>query len=171
LPIFQPILEAVWAEHIAPKAPLNGPSPETKRLIVDIPIDYASGSRLAAGNSAAVGGGSGGFIEHFRREADGHVEDTQYQLVSQEDAYTASGYQANDNQQWSWGNFFGGQNYNGQWGTRSYYTNQGWQQQQQQQQSRGIFGFFQPWTQQPPPQPQPRRYQGDQGYPSGGRVN
>ena len=40
LPIFQPIIDAIWAEHIAPKAPLAGPSPEAKRELVDIPIDY-----------------------------------------------------------------------------------------------------------------------------------
>ena len=32
LPIFKPIIEAVWSEHIAPKAPLSGPSPEAQRL-------------------------------------------------------------------------------------------------------------------------------------------
>src|ERR1700749_5063588 len=26
LPIFQPIIESIWANHIAPKAPLSGPS-------------------------------------------------------------------------------------------------------------------------------------------------
>jgi penicillin-binding protein 1A len=163
LPIFQPIIEAVWAEHIAPKAPLNGPSPEIRRLVADIPIDYVSGERAAPGSA-------GGFIEHFRRNEAGQIEDTQYQLVSRDDAYAASGYQSNNDNQWGWGNLFGGQNYNGQPGARSYYPNQGWQQQQPQ--SRGIFGFFQQWTQpQPQPQPQPRRYQGDQGYYWGGHVN
>ena len=40
LPIFEPILQAVWAEGIAPKALLNGPSLEAKRYLVDLPIDY-----------------------------------------------------------------------------------------------------------------------------------
>jgi membrane carboxypeptidase/penicillin-binding protein len=31
LPIFEPILQSVWAEGTAPKALLNGPSPEAKR--------------------------------------------------------------------------------------------------------------------------------------------
>ena len=30
LPIFEPILQTIWAQGIAPKAPLNGPSPEAK---------------------------------------------------------------------------------------------------------------------------------------------
>ena len=44
LPIFKPIIEAIWAEHIAPKAPLAGPSREVQRLLVDVPIDYTSGT-------------------------------------------------------------------------------------------------------------------------------
>ena len=50
LPIFEPILQAVWAQGVAPKAPLNGPSPEAKRYLVDLPIDYtmAADARGAA---------------------------------------------------------------------------------------------------------------------------
>ncbi len=76
LPIFEPIIEAIWAEHIAPKAPLSGPSPEAQRDLVDMPIDYMTGDRVSGGK---------GFIEHFRRRADGHVDDTQYQMVSREE--------------------------------------------------------------------------------------
>jgi penicillin-binding protein 1A len=36
LPIFEPILQAIWALEIAPKAPLNGPSPETPSVIWSI---------------------------------------------------------------------------------------------------------------------------------------
>ncbi len=32
--------------------------------------------------------GSGNFVEHFRRGPDGQIADTQYQLVSREDAYS-----------------------------------------------------------------------------------
>ncbi len=81
LPIFQPIIEAVWADNVAPKTPLSGPSPQARRDLVDIPIDYMSGNRMNGGN----------FIEHFRRSADGQVSDTQYQLVSQDDAYADQG--------------------------------------------------------------------------------
>ena len=59
LPIFQPIIEAIWAEHIAPKTPLSRPSPEAQRQLVDIPIDYMTGDR--------VDGSGNGFIEHLRR--------------------------------------------------------------------------------------------------------
>jgi membrane carboxypeptidase/penicillin-binding protein len=79
LPIFQPILEAIWADGIAPKAPLNGPSHEAQLHLIDLPIDYASGNRITSG-------GRGNFIEHFRLGADGRFNETQYQLVPQEDA-------------------------------------------------------------------------------------
>ena len=170
LPIFQPITEAIWAEHIAPKAPLNGPSPEARRQLVDIPIDYVSGDRLngAPRQAQSFGFGFGqtqsqgpAFIEHFRRGADGQVADTQYQLVSHDDAY-ASQSQYGDDQNSFWG---GPSNNNGQSGGRSYFPNQGWRSSPQQQQpSRGIFGLFQPWSSQ---QPQPR----SQDYFWGGRVN
>src|ERR1700744_91805 len=45
LPIFEPIIESVWAHKIAPKAPLNGPSPDAQKQIVDAAIDYSSGDR------------------------------------------------------------------------------------------------------------------------------
>ena len=63
LPIFEPILQAVWAQGVAPKAPLNGPSPEAKRYLVDLPIDYTDGNRRSRGSRE-------GFVEHFRIGAD-----------------------------------------------------------------------------------------------------
>ena len=83
LPIFEPILQAVWAEGIAPKAPLNGPSPEAEQHLVDLPIDYSSGSRIKAA------GGGQSFVEHFRVGADGKVKETQYQLASREEPHAA----------------------------------------------------------------------------------
>ena len=145
VPIFQPIIEAVWADNVAPKTPLSGPSPQARRELVDIPIDYMSGNRMNGGN----------FVEHFRRSADGQVADTQYQLVSQDDAYAYQGGESNP----FWG---GAADASG----RSYYPNRGWQplpQQQppQQPMSRGLFGLFRPWNEQPPPP--------NQGYFWGGR--
>ena len=46
-------------------------------MLGDAPIDYMTGNRVAAG----------GFIEHFRRDANGQVEDTQYQLASRDGYY------------------------------------------------------------------------------------
>jgi membrane carboxypeptidase/penicillin-binding protein len=78
LPIFEPILQAVWTQGVAPKAPLNGPSPEAKRYLVDLPIDYTDGSRRARSSRE-------GFVEHFRIGADGKIKETQYQLASREE--------------------------------------------------------------------------------------
>jgi penicillin-binding protein 1A len=187
LPIFQPIIEDIWAQHIAPKAPLAGPTPEAKRDLVDIPIDYWSGNRIG-GNSDSSRDGNGfwgsfanntaantntnsgnAFIEHFKRGTDGQVADTQYQLTSREDAYASSqpGQQPDDdnNGNWFFGNLFGGNRYNSQSGARSYYPNQGWQSQrqapQQPQQPRGL---FQPWTWSDNPQPAPQPAQRSQNY-------
>ena len=125
LPIFEPIIQAIWAEHVAPKTLLSGPSPEARKLLVDVPIDYASGNRVAGG----------GFIEHFRRDAAGQVEDTQYQLASR-----YGGYYEGD--QWGYndqGSFWGGYSRNGQWIGRSYYPN--WRSQP----PPAARGLFQPW--------------------------
>ena len=145
VPIFQPIIEAVWADHVAPKEPLSGPSPAARHELVDIPIDFMSGNRMNGGN----------FIEHFRRSADGQVADTQYQLVSQDDAYAYQGGESNP--------FWGGASDSS---GRTYYPNHGWQPlppqpPPQQPMSRGLFGLFRPWNEQPPPP--------NQGYFWGGR--
>jgi membrane carboxypeptidase/penicillin-binding protein len=73
LPIFEPILQAIWAEGIAPKAPLNGPSAEAKRYLVDLSIDYASGQRT---------GHNRGFVEHFRLGPDGKLRDTENMVIA-----------------------------------------------------------------------------------------
>jgi len=129
LPIFEPIMEAIWAEHVAPKTLLSGPSPEARKFLVDVPIDYATGDRVA----------SGGFIEHFRREADGQIDDTQFQLASR-DGYYYQGDQWGGDQ----GFYFGGYNRNGPgpWVGRSYYPN--WRQPPQQPPPTDR-GLLQPW--------------------------
>jgi penicillin-binding protein 1A len=109
LPIFEPILQAVWAEGIAPKAPLSGPSPEAKRNLVDLPIDYVSGNRI----TGQAGGQA--FVEHFRLEPDGRVSETQYLLVSQADADALRNPEAEEAPEgwgaWNWGSHGGGTSY------------------------------------------------------------
>jgi penicillin-binding protein 1A len=78
IPIFEPIIQAVWVHH-APKTALNPPSPEAQRLLVARPIDLSSGD--AVGN-----GGGRGFVEYFRRDRSGEAVDTQFRLVSPADA-------------------------------------------------------------------------------------
>jgi penicillin-binding protein 1A len=126
LPIFEPILQAIWAQGIAPKAPLNGPSAEAKRHLIDLPIEYYSGNRVNAG---------GTFVEHFRLEADGRLNETQYQLVSQQDSYAQTERSPEPAEQ-SWGSWG--------WGDRgrgnSYYPGQA----PQQPVARGFFAP--PWS-------------------------
>jgi penicillin-binding protein 1A len=82
IPIFQPIIQAVWAGFM-PKTALSGPSVEARRQLVDLPIDLNSGDRLAKGSPQA-------FMEHFRLDASGRFAETQYQLVPREEAYAAA---------------------------------------------------------------------------------
>jgi membrane carboxypeptidase/penicillin-binding protein len=81
IPIFEPIIQAVWAQY-APKTPLNPPSAEAKRELVARPINLASGDPVASGNAKS-------FVEYFRRDRRGEPYDTQYQLVSRDEAYMA----------------------------------------------------------------------------------
>jgi membrane carboxypeptidase/penicillin-binding protein len=174
LPIFEPILQAIWAEGIAPKAPLNGPSPEARRRLVDLPIDYTSGDRITADRATAdrVFGmpadrvvadraASGrGFIEHFRLDADGRLNETQYQLVSREDAYATRNPEPEQTTWGAWG--WGGSGGPGQ----SYYPGQGGLQPAQPRPvARGLFA--------PAPDPADRRTHArrDPDYLWGGRAN
>jgi penicillin-binding protein 1A len=130
LPIFEPIMKALWDKAIAAKAPLSGPSREAQQRLIDLPIDYMTGNRVTSG---------GGFMEHFRLEADGRFDETQYQLVPRDDAYASHG---------GWGEeegfFGGGQSNDGRFATgRNYYPAPGWQPPPQpapQPPARGLFG-------------------------------
>lgn len=64
VPIFEPIIQAVWAEA-APRAKLDGPSPEAKQQL------------------RCYGGRRGGSPECYHRNAKGKVIDTQYVLLNQ----------------------------------------------------------------------------------------
>ena len=157
LPIVEPILQTIWADGIAPKAPLNGPSHEAQLHLIDLPIDYASGNRI-------TGGGQGNFIEHFRLGADGRFNETQYQLIPQDEASASSsasggpiGAQPSSQGYWASApreeegvfngrSFYPGQGpqsgYRGQ-GPQPYYAGQGPRGPQgQQPMARGLFGSF-----------------------------
>jgi penicillin-binding protein 1A len=76
VPIFEPIMQAVWA-HVAPRTALAPPSAEAKRLLSCKSIDVESGDK------------GGKFSECFRVDAKGKIVDTQYKLMSRETSYSS----------------------------------------------------------------------------------
>ena len=143
LPLFHSIIDAVWTLQVAPKVALSGPSAEAKKHLIDLPIDYSSGDRVTSGGRA--------FVEHFRLGADGRFNETQYQLVSREEAY-ASREQYPSSGQWTvgdQGSYWGRATSSPERGwNRSFFPFAPWQAPQYQsqqrpqppQQQRGIFG-------------------------------
>jgi membrane carboxypeptidase/penicillin-binding protein len=73
VPIVEPIIQATW-NTVGPKTLLPPPSPEAARHLKALPIDYASGQKLAANSR-------GGFTEYFKLDASKKVRDTQYSLA------------------------------------------------------------------------------------------
>jgi penicillin-binding protein 1A len=100
VPIFEPIIQAVWAHH-SPRTTLKGPTPETRKFLV----------AQRAGAEPGDVDSRGSLIEYLRRDARGQVVDTRYQLVGSEevsmtyDPYAGRGdpYAGRDP-----GGFFGG---------------------------------------------------------------
>ena len=80
VPIFEPVMQAVWA-NVAPKAALAPPSPEARRQLACKSVDLDSGEMPTGGGRAIT--------ECFRIDRSGQILDTQYRLVSREDAYVA----------------------------------------------------------------------------------
>jgi penicillin-binding protein 1A len=78
LPIFEQIIQAAWNVG-APKTPLSPPSPDAMRNLVAQQIDFATGDVIASG-------GGKSFTEYFRKDAQGGTDDTQYRLVSRDEA-------------------------------------------------------------------------------------
>jgi penicillin-binding protein 1A len=73
VPIFEPVIEATWANY-ARKTPLKPPSAAAAKELAPLPIDLNSGNRLAQRQPQA-------FTEYFRLK-NGQFADTQYLLVS-----------------------------------------------------------------------------------------
>jgi membrane carboxypeptidase/penicillin-binding protein len=103
IPIFEPIMRAAWASY-APQTLLPKPSPEAARHLIALPIDLNSGQRLdsrsyprfdvrGADGSRVV---SGGFVEYFRLDDSGRLNDTQDRLASR-----GYGYGGDDNNPFS----------------------------------------------------------------------
>jgi len=109
VPIFEQIIQATWAQYVR-QAPLNPPSPEAKKELIALPIDLASGNRVSDRRQQT-------FTEYFRLH-DGQIDDTQYNIVSQDEVGTPdTGYAG--------GYGDGGRYYPGYPGYRSYYPNGG----------------------------------------------
>ena len=91
VPIFEPIIQAVWANN-SPKTALAPPSPEAKRQLV------VQGGRCRAGRAGQRDGAPEGPVECFRIDRTGQIIDTQYQLVSREETYAErdQGYYASN---------------------------------------------------------------------------
>jgi penicillin-binding protein 1A len=106
IPIFEPILQAAWASGV-PKVALNGPSDEARRYLADLPIDLRSGDRITDNRRTA-------FVEHFRLDRSGRLDETQYRLVPPHQAYAyrfPDGYEDGDAGGWGWGQRDGGYGY------------------------------------------------------------
>ena len=80
VPIFEPVMQAVWAQ-VAPKTALAPPSPEAKRQLSCRAVEVETGYGQTAGGR--------GVTECFRLDARGQIVDTQYQLVSRDNLYIA----------------------------------------------------------------------------------
>jgi membrane carboxypeptidase/penicillin-binding protein len=78
VPIFEPVIQAVWA-NVAPKAVLAPPSAEAKRQLACKSVDPES-DEIAKGSGKAI-------TECFRVDAKGKVIDTKYRLVSLEERH------------------------------------------------------------------------------------
>jgi membrane carboxypeptidase/penicillin-binding protein len=79
IPIFQPIVQAVWANY-APQTALRGPSPEAQKQLIAQPIDLGSGERLTGRNPNA-------FIEYYRADQSGRIAEAPEHLTSRFGGY------------------------------------------------------------------------------------
>jgi membrane carboxypeptidase/penicillin-binding protein len=98
LPIFDAVMKAVWADY-APQMALPGPSPEANRRLVALPIDVRSGQRIETRDRTA-------FVEYFRLDDRGKLDETQYRLVSR----GHGGYGVGDDDQPTYQSNSGGNN-------------------------------------------------------------
>jgi membrane carboxypeptidase/penicillin-binding protein len=134
IPVFQPIMEAVWAYHV-PKAALAPPSPEARRNLVTRKVDMEASDDPANPPKSLV--------EYFRRDASGRVADTQYDLVSRgevgQEPIATDGGPFEPLAPWG--------------GRRDPQPPPRQQQRQQQQQQRGMEGWLFGWQQPQPPAP------------------
>jgi membrane carboxypeptidase/penicillin-binding protein len=126
VPIFEPIMQAVWA-HVAPKTALAPPSAEARRLLSCKAIDVESGDN------------GGKFSECFRIDAKGKIVNTQYKLVSRDSSYAAR--EPRDTRARETRNPNAGYGYSYGWG----WSNGGWYPYQEQRRYYGNDGYRGSW--------------------------
>jgi membrane carboxypeptidase/penicillin-binding protein len=88
VPIFEPIMQAVWAYH-APKALLDLPSPDAMHLLVSSGGDGRRGDGRRRGDQT----------EYLRRDAKGKAVDARYALISRREGGEASASTARSRRQ------------------------------------------------------------------------
>ncbi len=84
IPIFEPVIKAVWA-HYARKTELAKPSLVAGRQLMTVPINFQTGDAVPAKTPNA-------FTEYLRVDPTGQVKDTQYDIVSRDEATASRGY-------------------------------------------------------------------------------
>jgi len=84
LPIFEPIVEAVWRDY-ARRTVLSPPSSLAARQMAAVPIDLGSGEPLQPGTPGA-------FTEYLRLDAARQLVDSRYSIVSRNEAFWARSY-------------------------------------------------------------------------------
>ena len=89
LPIFDSIMRSVWAEY-APQRPLPGPSPAAAPRLIALPIDVRSGQRIEGRSQSA-------FMEYFKLDENGRLDEAQYRLVSRGHDYSVEGEESDSN--------------------------------------------------------------------------
>ena len=139
VPIFEPIMQAVWAFH-APKTPLSPPSAEARKLLV---------AARASDDDEGTNSNGKGLVEYLRRDRNGKPVDARYALVGRESIQTT---RADDSPRQQ-----GFQPWGAPWDDRSRWV------QPQRPASGGFFGLFgqrDDWQQQQ--QPRQRQYQQQQ---------
>jgi penicillin-binding protein 1A len=116
VPIFEPVIQAVWA-NVVPKAALAPPSSEAKRHLTCKSVELASDEAQNRRGRASS--------ECFRIDAKGKVRDTQYVLVSRESASSDREENKGDRERTSrktserTNTFYDGNPSRGQWDARS----------------------------------------------------
>jgi len=92
-------MKSVWADY-APQVALPGPSPEASRRLIALPIDVRSGMRIETRNNRTA------FLEYFRLDESGRLDESQYRLVPRGHEYSVGGYEDNTNNNQGGSSFF-----------------------------------------------------------------